>query len=72
MKEVYFRLVGKDLYYYKNKEDTKHKGIHNLSGVFVKEGEDMIINGKKFYTIAIVFQQKEKLYYFDNEETRKI
>ena len=71
LKEVYFRLVGKDLYYYKNKEDTKHKGIHNLSGVFVKEGEDMIINGKKFYTIAIVFQQKEKLYYFDNEDTRR-
>ena len=71
LKEVYFRLVGKDLYYYKNKEDQKHKGIHNLSGVFVKEGDDVIINDKKFYTIAIVFHQKEKLYYFDNADTRK-
>ena len=40
MKKTYFRLIGKDLYYYKKKEDKTHRGMHNLSGVFIKKGDD--------------------------------
>ena len=39
MKKTYFRLIGKDLYYYKKKEEEKHRGMHNLSGVFIKRGD---------------------------------
>ena len=72
MKSIYFRLVGKDLYFYKNKEDKKHKGMHNLSGVFAKEGTDIEAKGKKFYCIDIVYPQTKKSYYFDTIETRNI
>jgi len=37
LKKLWFKLLHKDLYYFKNENDTVHKGMHNLSGVFVKE-----------------------------------
>ena len=67
MKRTYFRLIGKDLYYYKKKEEKNHRGMHNLSGVFIKKGEDFEYDGKKYMSIVIVYKT-EKSYYFDNEE----
>ena len=37
IKKYWFSLVYKDLYYYKSKNETMHKGMYNLSGVFLKE-----------------------------------
>ena len=71
MKKTYFKLVGKDLYYYKKKEEEKHRGMHNLRGVFIKRGEDLELEGKKYMSITILYKE-EKSYYFDNEETFKI
>ena len=71
MKKTYFRLIGKDLYYYKKKEEEKHRGMHNLSGVFIKRGEDLEFEGKKYMSITILYKN-EKSYYFDNEEDFKI
>ena len=71
MKKTYFRLIGKDLYYYKKKEEKTHRGMHNLSGVFIKKGEDLEFEGKKYMSITILYKQ-EKSYYFDNEEDFKI
>ena len=31
MKELWFKLIYKDLYYYKNKNEKIHRGMHNLS-----------------------------------------
>lgn len=45
MKRTYFRLIGKDLYFYKKKEEKNHRGMHNLSGVFIKK--EMISNMKE-------------------------
>ena len=70
MKKTYFRLIGKDLYYYKKKEEEKHSGMHNLSGVFIKKGEDLEFEGKKYMSITILYKN-EKSYYFDNEEDFK-
>ena len=67
MKKTYFRLIGKDLYYYKKKEEKNHRGMHNLSGVFIKKGEDFEYDGKKYMSIVILYKT-EKSYYFDNEE----
>ena len=53
MKKTYFKLIGKDLYYYKKKEETKPSGMHNLSGVFVKKGDDFEFEGKKIYSNCI-------------------
>ena len=67
-KQIYFKLIYKDLYYYKTKEDTKHKGMHNLSGVYLKEEETQLIDGKKFYSFVIVFPAKERKYYVMDEK----
>ena len=67
MKRTYFRLIGKDLYYYKKKEEKNHRGMHNLSGVFIKKGEEFEYDGKKYLSIVIVYKSK-KSYYFDNED----
>ena len=37
MKKIYFKLLHNDLYYFKTANDTQHKGLHNLSGVFIEE-----------------------------------
>ena len=71
MKKTYFRLIGKDLYYYKKKEEEKHRGMHNLSGVFIKKGEDLEFEGTKYLSIVILYKN-EKSYYFDNEADFKI
>ena len=67
MKRTFFRLIGKDLYYYKKKEEKNNRGMHNLSGVFIKKGEDFEYDGKKYLSIVIVYKS-EKSYYFDNED----
>ena len=40
--------------------------MHNLSGVFIKKGDDFEYEGKKYLSIVIVYKT-EKSYYFDNE-----
>ena len=67
IKKVYFRLIGRDLYYFKKKEDTEHRGIHNLSGVYVKEGQKTTIDNKTYYCFDILFPQKTRTYYFESE-----
>ena len=66
-KKTDFKLIGKDLYYYKKKEEQNHRGMHNLSGVFIKRGEDFEFEGKKYLSIVILYQN-EKSYFFDNEQ----
>jgi len=37
LKKYWYCLLGKELYVYKNKNEDKHKGMHNLIGVFIKD-----------------------------------
>ena len=39
---------------------------------FVKEGEDIIVNNTKYFSIVINYYKKEKIYYFDSRENRNI
>ena len=67
MKKIYFRLICKDLYYYKSKEIKKHKGMHNLSGVYIKDEGAVTINNRKLYCFNIIFPTKERKYYVQDE-----
>ena len=67
MKKIYFRLICKDLYFYKSKDDKKHKGMHNLSGVYIKDEGTVEINKKKLYCFNIIFPSKERKYYLQDE-----
>jgi hypothetical protein len=66
-KELWFKLVHKDFYYYKNKNDKVHRGMHNLSGLFLKAEGLQEIKGKKMYCFSIAFPSKNRVYYCDNE-----
>ena len=67
MKKIYFRLICKDLYYYKSKEIKKHKGMHNLSGVYIKDEGAVTISNRKLYCFNIIFPTKERKYYVQDE-----
>ena len=67
MKKIYFKLIHKDLYYYKSKDIKKHKGMHNLSGVYIKDEGVVTIKDKKLYCFKIIFPSKERKYYLQNE-----
>ncbi len=66
-KELWFKLVYKDLYYYKNKNEKVHRGMHNLSGLFLKAEGLEEIKGRKMYCFSIAFPSKNRDYYCDNE-----
>ena len=66
-KELWFKLVYKDLYYYKNKNDKVHRGMHNLSGLFLKTEGLQEIKGRKMWCFSISFPSKNRIYYVDNE-----
>ena len=68
MKELWFKLIYKDLYYYKRRNEKVHRGMHNLSGLFLKEIGPKEINGKKYYCFTIISPIKNRDYYCDNEQ----
>ena len=68
MIKLWFRLFYKDLFYYKNKNDLNHRGMHNLSGLFLKEEPKKVLNNKTFYSFSIIFPSKKRIYFCDNVE----
>lgn len=72
LQKIYFKLIHKDLFFYKYKEDTTHAGLHNLSGVFIREEPKTEIHGILLNCFSIVYGDNCKNYYVDNEpEFRK-
>ena len=71
LKKVWFKLVHKDLFYFKNDKDEIHKGMHNLSGVFLNEEPIKEINGKKFYSFSIQYPKKTRYYFVEKESEYK-
>ena len=67
MKRLWFKLIHKDLYFFKNQNDKVHKGMHNLSGLFLKEESPIEVNYKKYYGFTVVYPTKTRFYYVDNE-----
>ena len=72
MRKLWFKLIHKDLYYYKNKNDKIHKGMHNLSGLFFQEEKSKILDGITYYAFSIIYPTKTRIYYCDNEQNFKI
>jgi Ca2+-binding EF-hand superfamily protein len=68
LKKRYFKLIHKDLYYFRNKEDPTHKGLHNLSGVFIQEGQPLQFQNYYFFSFSMISNHKTRFYYSDNQE----
>jgi hypothetical protein len=67
LKKVWFKLIDKDLYYFKTKNDTNHKGMHNLSGVYVQENTSVNYENVKLWSFSVIYPKKIRNYYVDNE-----
>ena len=72
LRKLWFKLLHKDLYFFKNDKETQHKGMHNLSGVFLREDKPQIFGNQKYYVFSIIYPKKERVYYIDNESQYKI
>ena len=68
MRELYFKLVHKDLYFFKNKGDSKHKGMHNLSGLFLQKEKTVNFEGTNYYSFSVVYPTKTRIYYCKDEK----
>lgn len=65
---MWFKLVHRDLYYFKSKEDKSHKGMHNLSGVFINEENKFKYENSEIFCFSIAYPKKTKNYYIYEEE----
>ena len=71
MRKLYFKLVHKDLFFYKDKNDVSHRGMHNLSGLFVKVEEAKTFDNKTYFSFSVVYPAKTRIYFCDDEKQYK-
>ena len=72
LKKYWYCLLGKELYVYKNKQEDKHKGMHNLIGVFLKEeAEEKLDESTVLYPFKLIFPpNKVRTYYLLSQDDR--
>jgi calcium-dependent protein kinase len=68
MRELYFKLIHRDLYFFKNKGDSKHKGMHNLNGLFLQKEKSVNYEGTIYYSFSVVYPTKTRIYYCKDEK----
>jgi hypothetical protein len=68
MRDLYFKLIHKDLYFYKKKGDTEHKGMHNLNGLFLQKEKSVENEGETYYSFSMVYPSKTRIYYCKNQK----
>jgi serine/threonine protein kinase len=73
LKKYWYCLLGKELYVYKNKQEEKHKGMHNLVGVFIKdEPEEYLDSTTVLYPFSLIFPgNKPRTYYLLSKEDKE-
>ena len=71
MRKLWFKLVHRDLYFFKDKKEDSHRGMHNLSGLFIQVEEAKVFEGKKYYCFSVVYPAKTRIYYCTDENEYK-
>ena len=66
IKKNYFRLIFKDIYFFEDKDNLTPIDMHNLSGVFIKENEEIIYENSTYYSFSLILPTKSIKYYIDN------
>jgi hypothetical protein len=68
LKKYWLVIIGRDIFYYKSEDKIELVGMHNLSGCFVKEIPEKRIEGKLFYSFAIIFSSRTRCYFCLQEQ----
>ena len=71
MVRIFLKLFYKDLFYYKDESEPRHKSMHNLSGLFLKEEATKILDDVTYYSFSIIFPKKKRTYFCDNKQEFK-
>ena len=71
MRKLWFKLVHRDLYFFKDKKEDSHRGMHNLSGLFIQVEEAKVFEGKKYFSFSVVYPAKTRIYYCTDENEYK-
>ena len=73
LKRYWYCLLGKELYVYKNKKEEKHKSMHSLVGVFIKdETEEQLDSTTVLYPFKLIFPpNKARSYYLTSKEEKE-
>ena len=73
LKKYWYCLLGKELYVYKNKREEKHKSMHSLVGVFIKdEAEEQLDSTTVLYPFKLIFPpNKARSYYLTDREEKE-
>lgn len=68
LKKYWYCLLGKELYVYKNRQEEKHKGMHNLVGVFITDDpEEKLDENTTIYPFSLIFPgNRPRTYYLLN------
>lgn len=72
LKKYWYCLLGNELYVYKHKNEEKHKGMHNLCGVFIKDDpEEYLDSTTVLYPFTLIFPgNKPRTYYLLKKEDK--
>ena len=68
----FFRLIGRDFYFFKNDNSNKFEGLHSICDCFIKENENKIIENEDFYSFSIIYPFCVKNYYLKDHSQYKI
>ena len=80
LKKYYIVLIGMDLFYFSNSKKKKLRGMHNLSGSYIYEDENVIKVREEFgknknepstviyYPFKLFLKKKARVYYCPSEE----
>ena len=73
LKKYWYCLLGKELYVYKKKDDDKHRGMHNLNGVFIRDDmEEFLDSTTVLYPFTLIFPgNNPRTYYLLNKEDKE-
>ena len=73
LKRYWYCLLGKELYVYKNKKEEKHKSMHSLVGVFIKdEIEEQLDSTTVLHPFKLIFPpNKVRTYYLLSKEDKQ-
>lgn len=73
LKRYWYCLLGKELYVYKSKKEEKHKSMHSLVGVFIKdEVEEQLDSTTILHPFKLIFPAgKARSYYLLTKEDKE-
>ncbi len=67
LRRLFFRLVFRDLFFFKDKGIPNHEGVHNLCGVYLKLNSPLNKDGKVYYSFSIIYPLQTRNYYSEDK-----